>query len=185
MGVGTGVKPANYLNFNSILKSLIYRKYPELERLKNKFNRVNKGTLSTGNAQASILNTSINPGVFAQRKGPWFNSWPKWSEVKNDPRLSVKQKETVKKILASLEANIKYDGKRPAINFNINQLSNYTIKNKLKTKVRHLRRAKNSASRASEAEAENKSKANVRHGRTPPNEPERSAPTINTRAFNW
>lgn len=179
-------KLGNYLNFNSILKSSIYKNYPELARLKNKLNSVNKGTLTTGNAQASILNTGIKPGVFSQMRGPWFNSWPKWVDIKNDPRLSAKQKETVKKIIASIKANIRYDGKRPAINFNINQLNNRNIKNKLKIKVRTLERAKENERRAREEEAEERRKANERHGRAPaPKEPEREAPKINTRAFNW
>jgi len=243
IGVGTGVKPANYLNFNSILRSIqktnapppaptpnaapngykvlnaakqlyygtnnlglykkvgsnylpvtfrrgtqyewntkkqktpmyaglnfgremsgkgpsIYTQYPELDRVRVKLTQVKLGSLSTGAAQEAILKTTMKPRTLTNPNPPYFDTFKNWKTIKDDPRLSAKQKETVRKIIASIEAGVKFHANRPAINFNISGMNNGQIKTKLQMKVANLERAENEERRERERENANRKRRN-------------------------
>lgn len=246
IGVGTGVKPANYLNFNSILRSIqtnrnaaaeppapvpnaapngykvlnaakqlyygtnnlglykkvgsnylpvtfrrgtqyewntkkqktpmfaglnfgremagkgpsIYTQYPELDRVRAKLTQVKLGSLSTGAAQEAILKATMRPRTLTNPNPPYFDTFKHWETIKDDSRFSAKQKETVRKIIASIKAGAKFHANRPAINFNISGMNNTQIKTKLQNKVRNLERAENEERRERERENANRKRAN-------------------------
>lgn len=125
----------------------IYTQYPELDRVRVKLTQVKLGSLSTGAAQEAILKTTMKPRTLTNPNPPYFDTFKNWKTIKDDPRLSAKQKETVRKIIASIEAGVKFGPNRPAINFNISGMNNAAIKAKLNAKVRNLQRAKEEANR--------------------------------------
>jgi len=89
-----------------------------LTRVKNVLNSVQNTEESTGKAQYKILQTAQKPGVRG-RFGPHMNKF-NWSALKNDSRLSVAQKKTIDKILASLQVPVRDKFRnRPALNFNL------------------------------------------------------------------
>lgn len=91
-------------------------------RVKNILNSVQNTEESTGSAQYKILQTAQRPGLMG-RRGPFMNTF-KWSELKNDSRLTAAQKKTVNKILMSLQvpARDKFRN-RPRLNFNISGMT--------------------------------------------------------------
>ena len=125
----------------------IYSQYPELKRVQAKLTQVKMGTLSTGDAQEAILKATMRPRTFTNVNPPYFDTFKHWDALKEDPRLNAKQQETVRKIIASIRAGIKFGPNRPAINFNISGMNNAAIKAKLNAKVRNLQRAKEEANR--------------------------------------
>ena len=89
-----------------------------MTRVKNVLNSVQNTEESTGKAQYKILQTAQKPGVRG-RFGPHMNKF-NWSALKNDSRLSVAQKKTIDKILASLQVPVRDKFRnRPALNFNL------------------------------------------------------------------
>lgn len=139
----------------------IYTQYPELDRVRVKLTQVKLGTLSTGAAQEAILKATMRPRTLSNPNPPYFDTFKHWEALKDDPRLSAKQKETVRKIIASIKAGVKFHANRPAINFNISGMNNSQIKTKLQNKVRNLERAENNARREQEREREaNRKRAN-------------------------
>jgi len=150
----------------------IYTQYPVLKQIQTKLTQVKMGTMSTGDAQEAILKATIRPRTIRDPFPPYFNKFPHWKTLKNDPRLSAKQKETVRKILASLAANVKFEGNRPPINFNINNLNNAQIKSRLQAIVNKLQREKEERERA----AANRNRNATRGSSTPAPAPAANKP---------
>jgi len=87
-----------------------------LNRVKTILNSVENSENSTGRAQYKILKTPQGTGKMA-RFGKFMNKF-KWSNLKNDQRLSAAQKKTVNKILMSLNVPARDNFRnRPAIMF--------------------------------------------------------------------
>ena len=171
------------LNFGSKLTAAgpsIYIQYPELKQIQTKLTQVKMGTMSTGAAQNAILRATMRPRTLRDPMPPYFNKFPHWKTLKNDPRLSAKQKETVRKILASLAANVKFEGNRPAINFNINSLNNAQIKSRLQAIVNKLQKEKEERERAA-----NRNRNRNRGGSAPASAPAAAPASQNISHLYW
>lgn len=109
----------------------IYEEYPLLKRVETILNSVENNENSTGRAQYKILTTPQGSGKTA-RFGKFMNVF-KWSNLKNDQRLSAAQKKTVNKILISLQVQARDKFRnRPAITFNPNGMSVAQINQKVR-----------------------------------------------------
>ena len=105
-----------------------------MNRVKTILNSVENNENSTGRAQYKILQTPQGTGKTA-RFGKFMNVF-KWSNLKNDQRLSAAQKKTVNKILVSLNvpARDKFRN-RPAITFDPTGMSIAQVNAKVKASV--------------------------------------------------